>query len=515
MRAGAHLAVLAVCTLGLASPALSATGVTLADGAAASERDLATSARGLGQPVDTLASVALPAAGPSWASTLRLTPCSGEPLAADLASAVASARQQISMLDAEVAEVALEEAVRQLPCAANPVVRAELLAAFEILGEAAQVAGHEGNARFAYEGLLAVDPSYSLTSPPGTGFDELFNAVRRDFVNQAQSTVGIHHRIEGVLWDGAEVPAASRVPLSALGGRHLLQWSEAGVVHGAWVELPTGGAPAGVVWAADRQSLLAAGLADVGTRAAVEPLLRSYAAELGVDGLVVLAQTGASSGYAVGPEGATPWAESAVAAGTAMASDLLRLAVGAGYANLQLTHYGDITAAVDVRLIGPLHVRVEADLALSQPLDGRVVGYEDQGKVAVLPGLGAGVVVRPERGLIQPFGALTVGLWFGGLDEDAAARLQAALAADGAVMSQTDLDRLNQRHAVDLRGFVDGGLDLVPLGGPLVVRVSTGVGLGMAVTPTAPVGFQFRAGAAVGVRFAGPRRRTGPARPRR
>ena len=415
------------------------------------------------------------------------------------------------MLAAEDAEVALEETIRQLPCASTPVARADLLAAFEVLGEAAQVAAHEGNARFAYEALLGVDPSYGLTSPPGTGYDELFNAVRRDFVNQAQSTLGLHHRMPtDVLWDGAPVEAASRVPLTVLGGRHLLQWTEDGALRGAWVELPGGGAPAALVWAADREALLAAGLVDVGARAALEPLLRAYALELAVDAVAVLPKTGAPSGYVVGPDLAEPWADSALAVGATMSGDRVRLAIGAGYANLQLTHYGDITAAVDVRLIGPLHVRVEGDLALSQPLDGRSSSYEDQGKAAVLPGLGVGVVIHPERGLIQPFGALTAGIWIGALDDEAAARLEAALAADGAVMSQTDQDKLAARHAVDFRGFVDGGLDLVPLGGPVLVRVSAGVGLGMAMKPEAQVGFQFRAGAAVGVRFgASPRRAQG------
>lgn len=504
MATGRLFALVWAVAVSLASPALGAAGVTLADGTPASEQALATAARGLSRAVDTLQPVALPAVTSSWASTLRLTPCTAEAAPAELAAAVSAARQQISMLDADVAEAALEDAIRRLPCSSEAVDRGDLLAAFEVLGEAAQVAGHEGNARFAYEGLLAVDPSYGLTSPPGTGYDELFNAVRRDFVNQSPSTLGLHHRIAGeasVLWDGAPIEAASRVPLTSLGGRHLLQWNDGAGLRGAWVELPVGGATASLVWGPDRAALLAAGLADVGARAAVEPLLRAYAGELGVEGIAVLPGAASTSGYLVGPELAEPWADSALAVGRTMASDRVRLAVGAGYANLQLTHYGDITAAVDVRLIGGVHLRIEGDLALSQPLDGRAAGYVDQGKVAALPGLGAGVLVHPVRGLIQPFGALTVGMWIGGLDEDAAARLEAALAENGAVMSQTDQDKLGARHAVDFRGFVDGGVDLVPLGGPLLVRVSAGVGLGMAMQPSAKVGFQLRAGAAVGVRF--------------
>ena len=493
-----------------AAVAQGATGVILADGSGAGDADRGSVARGLERGADTLQSLSLPAVGEAWLSTLRLSPCTEASSAVDLNAIVTAARQQITMLAAEEAEVALEQAIRTLPCAESPVPTADLLAAFEVLGEAAQVAGHEGNARFAYEGLLAVEPGYTLTSPPGTGYEELYNTVRRSFVNQAQSTVGVRHGLAGgVYWDGAAVDPATRVPLTVLAGRHLLQWDAGSGLVGAWVELPAGGEAASLVWGPDRTALLAGGLADAGATAAIAPMLRAVATEAGVDGVAVLPQAGATSGYLVTMEGTQPWASASVAVGRAMAPDRVRLAVGAGYANLQLTHYGDITAAVDVRLVGPLHVRIEGDLALSQPLDGRTEGYADQGSVAVLPGVGAGIVVHPVRGLIQPFGALTAGVWIGAKDEDAAAALDAALAATGRTMSDVDRAKFDARHAVDFRGFIDGGMDAVPLGGPLVIRVSAGVGLGMALTPDAPVGFQFRAGAAVGLRLGAGRRAKG------
>ena len=505
---GALLAVV----LFAAGPLHAETGVTLADGRPAGDADLASVARALPGSADSLVAIALPLPSEEWTGTLRTTACADAPAAVALGDVVVAARQQISMLAAEAAERALEEAIRQLPCATGPITRADLLAAFEILGEAAQVAGHEGNARFAYEGLLGVAPGYALTSPPGTGYEELFNAVRRSFVNQDPTTIGLHHTLpehRAVVWDGAPVAASSRVPLAALPGRHLLQWTEDGVTRGAWVELPAGGVPAALVRSVDRVGLLAQGLSDAGARAAIEPLLRALAQEVGVEGIVVLAATGDSQGYAVTPESADAWAASSLAIGRSMAPDRLRLAVGAGYANLQLTHYGDVTAAIDIRLVGPLHLRVEGDLALSQPLDGRIAGYDDQDKVAVLPGVGAGVVVHPARGLIQPFGALTAGVWIGALDAEAAASLEAALASGGLVMGARDRAKLAARHAVDFRGFLDGGLDLVPLGGPLMIRVGAGVGLGLALTPDAPVGFQFRAGVAVGVRLGMGRRAQG------
>lgn len=494
----------------LATPALAhaKTGVTLADGTAAPAADVGTAARGLDRSADTLQPLALPESTGVWLSTATLTPCAGEATPLDLSAVVADARQKIAMLSAQEAEIALEAAIRQLPCASAPVAPADLTAAFEVLGEAAQVAGNEGYARFAYDGLLAIEPGYALTSPPGTGFEELFNVVRREKVNQAQSTVGLHHRVDGVLWNGAAVEASSRVPLSVLAGRHLLQWDDAGVTRGAWVDLPEGGAPAAIVRAADRTALLAGGLSDAGARAAIEPLLRSIAEDSALDGVVVIEAAGAFTGYVVTATSAEPWAAAETAIGRSMAPDRLRLTVGAGYALLQLTHYGDVTAAVDVRLIGPLHLRIEGDLALSQPIDGRFSSsvYEDQGKVAVLPGIGAGVVVHPPRGLIQPWGALTAGVWIGALDAEAAAALEAALATGQSVMTDTDRGKLEARHAIDFRGFLDGGLDLIPLGGPLIIRVGAGVGLGLGLSADAP-GFQFRTGASVGVRLGTGQRR--------
>ena len=73
-----------------------------------------------------------------------------------------------------------------------------------------------------------------------------------------------------------------------------------------------------------------------------------------------------------------------------------------GYANLQLTSYGNITLAADVRVVGPLHVRVEGDLAISEPIVTGLAGYPNEGSVAALPGIGVGAAVRPTRGTIQP-----------------------------------------------------------------------------------------------------------------
>ncbi|MCO4770691.1 MAG: hypothetical protein KDA24_11735 [Deltaproteobacteria bacterium] len=484
------------------STAFGTVGVLLADGSTPADADFARVAGGTGNDESTLVAFPLPSTAP-WVSTLTVEACTSERWPMDLATLAAAARASIASLAAEEAQSTVEDALRELPCSTTPVSREDLALLLEVLGEAAQVAGSEGNARITYEALLAVEPGYVLTSPAGTGYGELFNEVRRSFGSQATAPLTVWHSFSSASWNGEAVPAAAGAPLQVLPGRHLLQVQDGEELVGAWVLVPPEGAPAAVVSAPALPGLLAGGLANAGARNAIEALLTQWAADAGHDAIVVLPKAGAGAGYSVRDGAAVAWAAPAMAAEAATKPDRLRLTGGAGYANLQGDHYADLTLAADLQLIGPLHLRVEGDLAISQPISVGVGGFASEGRAALLPGLGVGVAVRPRKGVIQPFGALTVGAWFGALDAKAREDLDAFLAqASGApTLSEQDLGKLQARHPVDFRGFLDGGVDLIPAGGPMVVRVSAGVGLGLGLGPDAPVGFQMRAGASAGVRF--------------
>jgi len=479
-------------------------GVLLADGATPTDKDLTQVSVGSGTPLDSLAAMTFPATR-GLSATTAVTDCAAGPAGVALGALAASSRAQVANLDAGAAQETLEETLRGLHCADSVVLAADLRLALEVLAEAAQVEGNEGNARFTYEALLAVDPGYSLTSPPGSGYRELFNEVRRSFAG-AEATLGLWHTSEA-WWDGEAVPARQSAPLGAVPGRHLLQWDAHGVIVGRWVEIEDA-EPVAIVLGDAEPDLLRGGLASAGARAAIEPLLTRWAADAGLSAIAVLPSSGSTSGYFVRDGVATAFAASANAVASALSADRLRVTLGGGYVNIQLAHYADLAFAADLRVLGPLHLRVEGDLAISQPI-AAVAGFSGEGSAAVLPGLGVGLAVRPTKGIIQPFGALTVGAWFGARDADALTDLDVALAAAPGAPSLSAEDRaiLEARHPVDFRGFLDGGVDLIPGGGLLVVRVSGGVGLGIAMTPEAPFGFQMRVGASAGLRFGANRRK--------
>ena len=436
-----------------------------------------------------------------WPGTVGFAPCAGEP--ADLAAVLAAARASIQDFEAAAAAAALEGALDSAPCSERAVPRADLLAALEVLGEAAQIEGDEARARAAYQQLLAIDPAYALTSPPGTGYDALYSAVRRDVASQQQAPVGLWHE-GGVWWDGAEVPARSGVPLTALPGRHLLQWATGEDVAGAWVTVADA-TPASLVQPEALRGLLAGGPTSAGARAALEPLLTRWAADAELELLAVLAADDAADGHVLRDGSLQPFVlavrrPAAPVVTDAPDPDRLRVAVGGGWTTVQLDHYADLRGAVEVGLVGPLSVRVDANLALA-PVSVDLEGVD--ATTAGLPGFGVGVAVRPPRLPVQPFGAFTVGAWFGASGtQEARDALDAALAQPGAPeLDPDDRAKLDARGPVHLRLFVDGGVDLPLPDLPLLVRFTGGVGLGVPATPDAGVGIQARAGVLVGLRL--------------
>lgn len=221
-------------------------------------------------------------------------------------------------------------------------------------------------------------------------------------------------------------------------------------------------------------------------RLALEVWLGALATAHGLDGLVVL-DPGAKppSGYRLDSEGLRPWAGSAAATFT-MQPDRMRVLVGAGWLGVQEFgfHYADVRLGLDVKIIGPLHFTADVDLGLASISHPRSAEWD--GGVVLLPGVGLGVAIRRPTGLVQPFGAVTGGVWSAPGFEDVDSTLDGALLDDSSRVHTAELP-------VTPRLFVDGGVDLVPGGQNLVIRVAGGVGYGL--------GFQSRVGVLVGGRF--------------
>ena len=198
-------------------------GVMSATGATVDERAVSNVAVALRRPSTETSAHPIPApAGDWWVAGLTLTEC----LAAsevDLAAVALDAKRQLSNLDSTAAATALDRAIVASPCSGTVVKRADLLLALELLAQAAQDEGETERARTALSQLLSADSSYQLSSPPGSGYEELWNDVRRDVGRVQPVRVAVQH-VGEVFLDGAAVPAEWTLTAPLLPGPHLLQW---------------------------------------------------------------------------------------------------------------------------------------------------------------------------------------------------------------------------------------------------------------------------------------------------
>ena len=137
-----------------------------------------------------------------------------------------------------------------------------------------------------------------------------------------------------------------------------------------------------------------------------------------------------------------------------------------------------------MKIVGPLHLTGDVSVGFSRISHPRSPAWD--GGVVVLPGFGVGLALRRPTGLAQPFVAITGGLWSAPGFDDIDSTLNGARLDDNSQVFDPDLP-------VSPRSFPDAGLDLVPDGGALVIRLAGGVGYGL--------GFQLRAGVLAGARF--------------
>ncbi len=427
---------------------------------------------------------------PWWAVGVRLAPCA-ELAGRDLDQAVRDADAKLAELEAADAVGILAQAVGAAHCSEAWVDPQALKIALESWGHAAQEAGDETVARSAYEQLAAADAGWRIRPPPGSGFEKLWDTVRGELAAAPLVTLAVHAGSREVRLDGVAL-ASPTARIDAAPGRHLLQWTGPdGLIHGGWLVLSPRATKAALVTSqrADAIALLSTGPDTDAGRTALEVWLDALRTAHGLEEIVVVTGVKPHAGYRVAGGQLSPWTADLSTSFT-MRPDRARLLAGGGWLTTSTTQPGGIGAfhhagariALDVKIVGALHVVVDAEVATSVI---SFPGTDLDGTAVLLPGFGAGVGLRSPTGLAQPWFAINAGLWITGSGD----------ALDGApeVPIQEDSQIGNPSGPVAFRLFGEGGVDLVPGGGPFVLRVAAGVGYGL--------GFQARAGVLVGARF--------------
>lgn len=462
-------------------PPPSILGVLRADGTAALPADLGSVDQALALAVGAGRAIQIPPVAGAWIPLgAVLQPCKSAPTT--LAASVAEARGLMSQLQEEEAIEILRAAIATAPCGPPGLDRSTVTTALDLLGQAAQDGQKEGIARDAYTRLLALDPAWKLQTPPGTGYETLWNAVRREVLARPLASFALWHQGE-VRIDGEAIAAGSTATLELGAGSHWVQWTEGGAAKGQWFSLAPG-TPVGLIASAASPSLLQAGPTGAGTKALLTLWLGAVAQEQGLDGIAVVAGTGdgGRNGWVVRGGTLEAWAESVETQARGVVADRVRIGVGGGYLRLASYNYGSVHGSAEFRIVGPLHLVVEGDLGFSEGVrlnnpDADITPDGD-GEVRTLPALGAGALIRLQKGPIQPFVGVTAGATFDppALREGLVDQI-AALDPDGlSTEDEAAIAELRARPAAVFRVLLDGGVDLIPGGGRLVIRPHAGVG---------------------------------------
>ncbi len=446
---------------GLAIIAAATVGLMGVDGEAPAMADSNRVVKVLGLDPDDVRPIALDAQlQPWWAVDVRIAPCAGMP-GRDLDAAVKAADAQLADLESAAAMATLKDALEATPCAAGWVDGNAFKIALESWGHAAQEEGDESTARGAYGQLVAADPGWRIRPPPGSGFEELYDAVRADAAAAPRVPLSVHGGVREVRLNGAPVASpTARVEVGA--GRHLVQWSDDGVtIQGAWIVIPgTSTSPVLVTsHRPDAIALLETGMDTDAGRGALRAWLGALAKAHGLAEIVVLVETGTPpAGYRL-TDGLTRWTASAEEA-LKMQPDRVRLLVGGGWLTTDTVRFqhGDIRFAMDVKIVGPLHVHLDVSAGVARL--GHSADPAWDGAVVWLPGVGGGLAIRRPTGLVQPFFAATAGFW-----STPAFDVDGAL---GGIPLNEDESKISSPGGpVTVRVFGDGGVDVIPAGGKL------------------------------------------------
>lgn len=467
-------------------------GVLRADGVVAQGVDLQAVERALELEAGSARPAALPTAnGPFWLRGARLDACVGS--SQPVGAVLAQAKEHLRKLEADAALALLSSSLDAAPCSWPTASPSDIGTALDLLGQAAQDAGKDGVARDAYRRLLAVAPAWQLLSPPGSGYEVVWTEVRREILAQPQRSFVLWHQGAGVRLDGEAVPPESGATLPLVPGRHLLQWGDAASHAGAWLVLDPAPQGAAAIHGGAGASLLAAGGRSTASRQGNEIWLGALRTEVGADAIAVITVPGAEAqGFVVDDAGLRGWSLSADAGSAAIPLDRLRVGLGAGYALFGASEAAGvptssnlgIDADLDLRLVGPLHLRIDGSVVVSQPArlvdEGSGSGGVADGKAWSFPGFGVGAVVRAPRTVFQPFVGVVGGLWIHPTSFLAKARADiVALDPEGTnPEAQEALAALDRRKDHSPRILLEGGFDVVSPAAPIGLRVDGGVGYG-------------------------------------
>ena len=289
---------LLITSLWASSASAAGLGVMASTGGSVNDQAVANVAEALERSSDQVRTHPLAAAeGDWWLAGLTLAECSG-PSEIDLAATVLLARTQLSNLASAAALSGLDDAISAAPCGRELVQRDDLLGALELLAQAAQDEGETERARSALRRLVSSDSAYQLSSPPGSGYDDLWNEVRREVGQVEPVPVAVQH-VGEVLLDGQAIPPEWTLTAPLLPGPHLLQWRTPSALAGGWITVPEGSAAGVLVERTAAPRLLAKGPADAGSRAALRTWLTDVAADAGLDGIAVVQDELGLKGYVV------------------------------------------------------------------------------------------------------------------------------------------------------------------------------------------------------------------------
>ena len=306
-------------------------GVVSSGGSAVDDDALGNVADAMGRPRgEVLAHRLGQPDGNWWSIGLTLVGCESRE-SVDLAAAVATARTQLSNLDSSDALTGLDAAVETAPCSAEPIRRPDLLVALELLAQAAQDEGKVEAARAALRRLVSSDSAYQLSTPPGSGYEDLWNEIRREIGQVEPVPVAVQHAGE-VLLDGELIPAEWTLTAPLLPGPHLLQWRTADTWTGAWVTVPAGSTAGALVEQDAVAALLDKGPADTGSRAAIRTWLTAVAGEAGLEGIAVVQDGRGLRGFIVDQGRTGSWNSLLTGKRRAISPAVPPLAVGIGLA---------------------------------------------------------------------------------------------------------------------------------------------------------------------------------------
>lgn len=431
------------------------------DGTAPSRAAVEAAARALSVPSREAYGTALPLApGVLLTEGLSTRLCPAGP-SEPLRTVLPRNREHLVQLRSGVARVELMAAVEALPCQPEALSTQEIAELLELLGQANQDEGRAEDARFAYERLLRIAPAHRLGSAAGSGYDQLWNDVKRTQLAARTAPVSLA-AAHALRWDGLDVPVSAPTPVDAQPGEHFVQWSEQGQWRGAWVQVgPAGGALTFSDAATSRVLLQDGGRSPAG-RATAAVLLAALSRSLGAPAIATVGTADPFEGVHWAGGKLQRWpVEGAVTTGR----DRLWLGLTGGYGHVQSAHHVAADLRADVRIVGPFHAGVGVFLLARPSVEG------EPGRT--LPAVRVGLLLRATRGIARFYGGGTFGVWMW--------------------LGETDDPAESRPLVVRPSGMAEVGVDLVPKDGPLFVRLGAAAGYGL--------GFQVMGSAGIGVRW--------------